>query len=189
MVNFLRLTLFILIFFLAAGSVTAQKNRGYIMGFGVKAGKFSSGATGKFFMGSSNALAFEANLTVKKNFGTGMGTFFLEWQKPFFNRLLQIPLDYMVGLGAHTAVYKAGYYKIRDGNKDAYYDTGISMGLDAKVGLEYTWTIAPLTTSIEACPMIDIINRGPEVLEIAVTLRYIIGSTPGQGRKFGGRHR
>jgi hypothetical protein len=116
-----------------------------------------------------------------------MATVFLEYQKPFFNKILQIPLDYFVGAGTHTAIYKAGYYKIRDGGKDAYYSNGVSWGLDLKIGLEYPWAILPITTSIEACPMIDIVNRGPEQLEIAFAIRYIIGSTPGQGRGLRGR--
>ena len=159
------------------------------MGFGLKGGKFSSGATGKFFLGASNSFAIEANLTVKKNFHTGMSTVFLEMQKPFFNNLLQIPLDYIVGVGAHSAFYKAGYYKIRDGQADRYYGSGVSVGVDAKVGLEYTWNFFPLTTSIEACPMMDLINRGPEKLELAFTVRYIMGATAGTGRKFGGTRR
>jgi hypothetical protein len=182
MIRLIRKFFLFSLFFIITHSVLAQANRGYIMGMGVKVGKFSSGASGKFFFGSSNSVALEANLTVKKNFGTGMATVFLEYQKPFFNSLLQIPLDYFVAAGTHTAVYKPGYYKIRDGNKDTYFDSGISWGLDAKIGLEYPWPIAPITTSIEASPMIDIVNRGPERLEIAFAIRYVIGRTAGTGR-------
>ena len=186
----LSASLQILIFLFTVTTATyAQSDRGYIMGFGIKGGKFSSGASGKMFLGASNALAIELNLTVKKNFGTGMGTVFLDWQRPFFNNLLQIPLDYMVGVGVHTAIYKPGYYKLKDGTADRYTSTGVSMGIDAKVGLEYTWSIFPITTSIEACPMLDLINPGPEKVELAVAVRYIIGSTPGTGRKFGGNRR
>ncbi len=156
---------------------SAQADRGYVMSLGIKGGKFSSGLSGKYFFGNTNSNAIEANVTVKKNFGTLMTTFFYVHQRPFFNKILQIPLDYFVGAGLHGAFYKEGYYRVKNGEKDAYYGSGISIGVDALVGLEYPLSVAPLTISIEAAPFFDLVNPGPEHVEIAFALRYALGGT------------
>ena len=144
----------------------------YTYALGVKAGKFSSGLSGKYFFQTTNSTALEANLTFKKNFGTAMVTIFLDKHFPLKNSQLQIPVDCILGVGVHAAYYKEGYYKIRDKQIDRYYGEGVSMGVDAKVGLEHPFSFMPLTIGIEACPFYDLVNPGPEVLELAVLLRY-----------------
>ena len=172
----LKKQLVLLLFLIIPFFSFSQAQKGYVASLGVKGGKFSSGLTGKLFFGTTNSQAIELNLTVKKNFGTFMTTAFYEHQRPFFYSLLRIPLDYIWGGGAHIAYYKPGYYKIRDGGKDAYYGEGISAGVDLKLGLEHPFSFAPITLSIEACPIIDLINRGPEVIELGIAARYTMGS-------------
>ena len=144
----------------------------YTFAIGVKAGKFSSGVSGKYFFQTTNSTALEANLTFKKNFGTAMVTLFLDKHFPLRNSQLQIPIDCILGAGIHAAYYKPGYYRIKDGGKDAYYNEGVTLGIDAKLGLEHPFSFMPLTVGIEACPFLDLVNPGPEYLELAVVLRY-----------------
>ena len=166
-------TLLALVLLCFAQQVSAQAMKGYKLGVGVKVGKFSSGVSGKYFIGVDNSTAIEASLTVKKNFGTGLLTGFYIKQIPFFNHSLKIPLDIYFGAGAHVATYKEGYYRIRNGEKDSYYGRGISMGVDAVVGLEYVPAKWPVSFSVEAIPMLDLVNRGPEKVELAMAVRLL----------------
>lgn len=170
--------LVVLSFLLIPFFTFSQAQKGYTTSVGVKGGKFSSGFTGKLFFGATNRHALEVNLTVKKNFGTFMSTTFYEHQRPFFYSLLRVPLDYIWGVGAHVAYYRPGYYKLKDSDriKDTYNSSGISAGIDFKLGLEHPFSFAPVTLSIEACPMIDLVNRGPEVIELAIAARYTMGA-------------
>ncbi len=166
-------TLIALVLLCFAQQVSAQAMKGYDLGVGVKLGKFSSGITGKYFIGTDNSKAIEASLTVKKNFGTGLLTGFYIKQIPFFNSSLKIPLDIYFGAGAHIATYKEGYYRIRNGAKDSYYGSGISMGVDAVLGLEYVPARWPISFSLEAIPMLDLVNPGPEKIELAMAVRLL----------------
>lgn len=171
-IKFLTLCIITLLPFLTY----SQAQKGYTASAGIKLGKFSSGVSGKMFFGTTNANAIEMNVTMKKNFNTVMSTVFYEHQKPFFYSALRVNLDYIWGVGVHAAYYKPGYYKIRNGGKDAYYGEGVSAGIDFKLGLEHIVSFFPVTIAIEACPMIDLINRGPEHIELALSLRYTVGN-------------
>ncbi len=146
----------------------------YTSAFGVKIGKFASGVTFKQFFGASASDGLEANLTVKKNFGTAMITALYQKQGPIRNRILQAPIDWNYGAGIHVAMYKAGYYRIRNGEKDTYYGSGMSAGIDLRFGLEHPFANAPLTLGLELNPFYDIINPGPEWLELALSLRFML---------------
>jgi hypothetical protein len=161
-----------LLMFIAVSIVSVAAAQDYIFAIGVKAGKFSSGVSGKYFFQTTNSTAIEGNLTFKKNFGTAMVTLFLDKHFQLRNSQLQIPLDCILGAGVHAAYYKPGYYRIKDGGMDAYYDEGVTLGIDAKLGLEHPFSFMPLTIGIEANPFLDIINPGPEFIELAVVLRY-----------------
>ncbi len=144
----------------------------YTTAIGIKAGKFSSGLSARYFFDTSSSIGLEGNLTFKKNFGTALATVFVERQTGLRNRILQAPIDFIYGVGAHVAMYKEGYYRIRNGEKDQYYGKGMSIGLDAIVGLEHPFSFAPLTVGIEVNPFYDIVNPGPEFVDIAVSVRY-----------------
>lgn len=161
----------ILIFCLALFFSVASA-QDYTYAFGIRAGKFSSGITTKYFFQTTNSTAIEANLTFKKNFGTAMVTLYLEKHYPLRNSQLQIPVDIILGGGIHAAYYKEGYYRIKDGYKDQYYGEGVTLGVDGKLGLEHPFSFMPFTIGIEACPFLDLVNPGPEILELAVNLRY-----------------
>ena len=145
----------------------------YTNSIGIKVGKFSSGITAKRFFSSTNSLAMEGNLTMKKNFGTALATIFLEKQFSLRDSDLKIPLDLILGGGVQTAFYKEGYYKIRNSEINRYYNSGVSMGIDGKVALEHAFSFAPLTFGIEAVPFFEFINPGPENLELAMRLCYV----------------
>jgi hypothetical protein len=162
----------LLLMFIAVSIVSVAAAQDYIFAIGVKAGKFSSGVSGKYFFQTTNSTAIEGNLTFKKNFGTAMVTLFLDKHFQLRNSQMQIPLDCILGAGVHAAYYKPGYYRIKDGGMDAYYDEGVTLGIDAKLGLEHPFSFMPLTIGIEAIPFLDIINPGPEFMELAVVLRY-----------------
>lgn len=153
-------------------SISVANAQDYTYAIGLKAGKFSSGVTGKYFFQTTNSTAIEGNLTFKKNFGTAMITLFLDKHYQLRNSQLQIPLDVILGAGVHAAYYKPGYYRIKNGGMEAYYDEGVTLGIDAKLGIEHPFSFMPFTIGIEACPFLDLVNPGPEYLELAVTFRY-----------------
>ena len=93
----------IILIFCLASSVSIASAQDYTYAFGVRAGKFSSGITTKYFFQTTNSTAIEANLTFKKNFGTAMFTLYLEKHYPLRNSQLQIPIDIILGGGAHAA--------------------------------------------------------------------------------------
>ncbi|MGI8893333.1 MAG: hypothetical protein ACR2GN_07710 [Bacteroidia bacterium] len=152
--------------------ISVASAQDYTFAIGAKVGKFSSGISGKYFFQTTNSTAIEGNLTFKKNFGTSMITLYLDKHFQLRNSQLQIPLDCILGVGVHAAYYKPGYYRIKDGGKDAYYNEGITLGIDAKLGLEHPFSFMPLTIGIEASPFLDLVNPGPEYLELAAVLRY-----------------
>lgn len=162
---------FLLLFCLAL-FISAACGQDYTYAIGARVGKFSSGITTKYFFQTTNSTAIETNLTFKRNFGTALVTLYLEKHYPLRNSQLQIPIDIILGGGVHAAYYKEGYYRIKDGNKDQYYGEGVTLGVDGKLGLEHPFSFMPFTIGIEACPFLDLVNPGPEILELAVNLRY-----------------
>ena len=98
-----------------------------------------------------------------------------EHQLPFKIPLIQLPLDFIAGIGIHVGYYPTKYYKIVDGLADYYKDNTMTVGADILVALEYQIPIKwlPLAVGIEAQPFYEFVNKGPEFLDFGATLKYI----------------
>jgi hypothetical protein len=148
----------------------------YHAGVGVRAGKFSSGLTMKYFLYPDNATGFELMILKSKiaKGGWWVATFY-ERQMPFNFPLIQLPLDFIVGLGMHVAYYPEKYYKIVEGLPEYYADNTVAVGADLLIALEYLVPIdwLPLAVGVEAQPFVEFVHRGPEFLDFAITLKYV----------------
>src|SRR5260221_14302323 len=110
-----RAGLFFLILFLFSIQSVAQ----YTAAVGARAGKFGSGLTMKYFFFADNASGFELMILRSKIANSGWAIVpFYEHQLPFRIPLIQLPLDFIAGIGMHVAYYPSKYYKIVNGNAD-----------------------------------------------------------------------
>lgn len=150
----------------------------YTFGIGGRAGKFNTGITTKMFFNTDNATglqldAYYTNIASKGYTLKGL----LIKQMPFKVPIIQLPLDFVYGAGAHLAYFPyepQGYYKRR--NKEAiYYDKSvITAGVDATIQIEYqVKKIAPFTLSIDIVPYYEFYNQGPEFIDFGVSVRYV----------------
>jgi hypothetical protein len=165
-----KATLVALFLFIAVAS-QAQ----YHAAVGGKFAKFGSGISGKYFFWPDNATGVE--LVIGRTEIANRGWFvtaFYENQIPFQIPIIQLPLDLICGIGGHVNYYPKRYYKIVEGQADYYHDKCIAVGVDVLVGVEYLSPIdwLPLVVGIEAQPFIEFVNKGPEFLDAAITLRY-----------------
>ena len=165
-------TSLIALFLLAAIASQAQ----YHDAVGVKAAKFSSGISGKYFFWPDNATGLEVtagHTRIAK--GGWFVTALYENQIPFHIPIIQIPVDLICGIGGHVNYYPHRYYKIVEGKASYYHDNCVAVGADVLVGLEYVSPIVwlPVAVGIEAQPFIEFVNKGPEYLDAAITLRYV----------------
>jgi len=156
--------------------ITSELRAQYHAAIGLRGGKFTSGLTMKYFFNADNATAIELILgRTKIAKGGWMATVFYEHQVPFHIPILQLPLDFIGGVGGHVGYYPRRYYKIVEGNAVFYNDNCIAIGADVLVAVEYQVPIVwlPLAVGIEAQPFLEFVNKGPEFLDIAVTLKYV----------------
>jgi opacity protein-like surface antigen len=129
-----------------AALATGAQAQSYKSAIGLRGGD-PSGITFKTFINSTNALELIA--------GTGYWghnfaiTGFYQWQKPTD---WTPNLDWFVGPGAHIGFWN-DYY--RDD-----YGTGILLGVDGIIGLEYTLDDIPLNFSLGIGPAIQL-TSGP----------------------------
>lgn len=171
LIRYPRTTL-LLLFFIATASSQAQ----YHAAIGVKGAKFSSGISAKYFFWPDNATGLEivaGHTRIAK--GGWFTTAFYENQIPFHIPIIQIPVDLIGGIGGHVNYYPHRYYKIVEGKAQYYNDNCIAVGADVLVGLEYLCPIdwLPVSVGIEAQPFMEFVNKGPECLDAAITLRYV----------------
>jgi len=165
--------LFVLVLY--AFAVNAQL---YISGIGVRAGKFNTGITSKFFFYSDNAtgVQFDGYYT---NIASGGYTLkaFLVRQAPFKIPIVQLPLDFIFGAGLQAGYFpfdEQGYYKRSGDDADYYTKSVLSGGVNATIQIEYqVKKIAPVTIGIDAVPYFDFINPGPEYIDFGVSVRYV----------------
>jgi len=148
------LTLFS-IFILLSGLSKAD----YRTAVGIRLGKFMS-------MG----MEFHTGIT-QEAFGGYKAKAFYIAQFPLRNSMLQIPVDLVIGAGAHAGYFKEKYYKIVDGEPVYYSDNTFSAGPDAKIELEYNTRKFPLTVSVDCNVFYSLYNPGPEWIDFGVTLR------------------
>jgi hypothetical protein len=160
--------------FFLLNTTFAQK---YYMGIGARAGKFYTGASFKYFFNSTNSTGIQleaayANITVG---GYNLKGFIIK-QIPFKVPIIQLPLDFVYGIGLHAAYFPfepQGYYKKVDGDAVYYDKEVVTMGVDATIQIEYKIPKVPFTLTIDVVPFYEFVNRGPEVVDFGVSIRYV----------------
>ena len=172
-ISLIKQVLFSLAVLLLASAETKAQ---YHASIGLRGAKFSSGINAKYYFDADNATGIEVMLgRTKIAKGGWFAAGFFERQVPFKIPILQLPLNFIGGLGIHVGYFPERYYKIVEG-KAAYYNnntTAVSAG--ALVALEYIvpFKAYPFAVGIEANPFYDLVNKGPEFLDLAITLKYI----------------
>ncbi|MBK8363045.1 MAG: hypothetical protein IPN61_09340 [Bacteroidetes bacterium] len=164
----------ILLCTLLSNSTFAQK---YYMGIGGRAGKFYTGASFKYFFNSTNSTGMQleaayANITVG---GYNLKGFIIK-QIPFKVPIIQLPLDFVYGAGVHAGYFPfepQGYYKKVDGNAIYYTKDVVTVGVDATIQIEYKIPRVPFTLTIDVVPFYEFVNRGPEIVDFGVSIRYV----------------
>ena len=150
----------------------------YYTGVGLRVGKFNSGISYKHFYGSDNitAIQVDAYITHMADGGFTLKGFYLR-QFPFKIPIVQLPLDFIYGGGLHMGYFpisERGYYKLVKGDAVYYGKSVFSGGIDATVQVEYQVSkrVAPLTITLDCVPFYEFYNRGPELVDFGVSLRY-----------------
>ncbi len=149
----------------------------YYMGIGARVGKFHSGFSFKYFVNTNNATGFQLE-AMYANIASGGGVIkgFVIKQLPFKIPIIQLPLDFIAGVGAHAGYFPKnvrGYYKTVNGDASYYTNSVVSIGVDLTVQLEYKIPRVPITFTIDVVPFYEFVNRGPEVIDFGATLRYV----------------
>ena len=150
----------------------------YISGIGIRAGKFNTGITTKYFFIADNnsGMQFDAYYTNIASGGYTLKGFYVK-QVPFKIPIIQIPLDFIFGGGLHAGYFpyeKQGYYRRSRKDANYYSKSVVSVGVDATIQIEYqVKKIAPFTIGIDAVPYFEFINQGPEFIDFGVSIRYV----------------
>lgn len=163
-----------ILFLLIVKNSYSQK---YYMGIGGRAGKFYSGVSFKYFFNTTNSTGLQLEAAYA-NIASGGFNFkgFAIRQLAFKVPIIQLPLDFVYGVGFHTGFFpeeKQGYYKKVDGAA-VYYDKDVvTIGVDATVQIEYKIPKVPVTLTIDFVPFYEFVNRGPENVDFGVSIRYV----------------
>jgi hypothetical protein len=170
-----KLIVFVLIGLLAVPAAKAQL---YYAAIGGRAGKFNTGITFKYFANTNNAIGYQFDgyyTNIASGGYTAKG--FVIKQIPFKLPIVQLPLDFIVGGGAHAGYFPydpQGYYKRRNGEPEYYSKDVVSAGLDGTIQIEYqVRKVVPLTIGIDATPFFEFLNPGPEWIDFGVSIRYV----------------
>lgn len=145
---------------------TNVKAQDYTAGVGLRFGGHENGITGKYFINESTAyegiLGFRTGVVVL----TGL----YEKHAPAFD----VPdLKWYFGVGAHIGGINGERYRRYTGNDDKVYGSGLLLGADAVIGLEWLIPNAPLSLGADLHPRIEL-AKGPFLdLEPAISIRYI----------------
>ncbi|WP_353131856.1 hypothetical protein [Pseudopedobacter sp.] len=145
---------------------TNVKAQDYTAGVGLRFGGYENGITGKYFINESTAyegiLGFRTGVVVL----TGL----YEKHAPAFD----LPdLKWYFGVGAHIGGINGERYRRYTGNDDKVYGSGLLLGADAVIGLEWLIPNAPLSLGADLHPRIEL-AKGPFLdLEPAISIRYI----------------
>ncbi|MBL0102535.1 MAG: hypothetical protein IPP51_01415 [Bacteroidetes bacterium] len=164
----------LILFVFVVNTAMAQK---YTFGIGGRAGKFYTGASMKFVFATDNATSLQLDV-MYANVASGGYVLkgYLIKQIPFKIPIVQLPLDFVYGLGVHAGYYPfepQGYYK--RSKKDAnYYDKSVvTIGADLTAQIEYKIPRVPITLGIECVPFYEFVNPGPEFVDFGVSIRYV----------------
>lgn len=145
----------------------------YTTSVGARAGKFAHGLVVKHFINANANTGFEVlgAWTKEGNDGYTIRAFMLK-QLPIFDSKLQIPVDFIIGFGIHTARFEENYYDVVDGGADYYDKKTFAAGVGATLQLEYDSERVPFTIGIDANPFYNVVNPGPEWLDLGVSVRW-----------------
>src|SRR5690606_12072284 len=132
---------------------TNIKAQDYTAGVGLRFGGYENGITGKYFINESTAyegiLGFRTGVVVL----TGL----YEKHAPAFD----VPdLKWYFGVGAHIGGINGERYRRYTGNDDKVYRSGLLLGADAVIGLEWLIPNAPLSLGADLHPRIEL-AKGP----------------------------
>ena len=153
--------LLVSLFMMSTLAVTAQNDYGF--GIGVRGG-FENGLTVKAATGEASALE---------------GIFALRWNSFQATALWQRAndlsssgnLNLFYGAGGHVGAYGTEYRFYPEDQAD---DQIINVGLDAIVGLEYTFDAIPFSVALDAKPAIDLIYPSPVYMGAGLSVRYVV---------------
>jgi len=140
----------------------AQDHDLYEGSIGIRAG-VKPGISAKYFI--SDVSAFETLVQFPYN-----GVQITQLYETHLQAFQTPRLHWVLGIGAHVGIFDAGDFEDRDG--DVYDKDVTTFGLDALVGLEYTFDQAPFTMAVDVKPFIDLVNPGADYLHAAFTIRY-----------------
>ncbi|WP_345954992.1 hypothetical protein [Mucilaginibacter sp. PAMB04168] len=128
---------------------SAQDYRGAV---GLKFGGYENGISGKYFMKPNTAI--EGILGIRSHGVVLTGLY--EIHQTAFD---VAELKFYYGAGAHLGAVGDGYYK-RYGGDDEYYKSGLLLGADGVIGLEYLIPQSPIAISLDLNPRVEL-ARGP----------------------------
>lgn len=172
MAGYRKTIIFLCIFFTSISSGFAQ----YHAGAGIRFAKFNSGITMRYFFGTDNATGVSLLIAHSKiSEGGWVISPLYEYKMPFHIPIIQLPLDFIGGVGMHVGYYPTKYYKVVEGLPVYYKDNTITVGADVLFALEYQVPIdwLPVAIGIETQPFYEFVNKGPEFLDFGVTLKYM----------------
>lgn len=152
---------FLFILLVSALVTTTAGAQDYRTGIGLRAG-LPYGLTVKHFLNQSNA--------VEGILASRWGGFVVTglYEKEYWTG--EYPgLNWFWGAGAHIGFWDAGY----NPNINATY-TGSVIGIDAIIGLEYTFDDIPLNLSLDVLPSLNLIgSTGWGGINGAISIRYV----------------
>ncbi|WP_306643311.1 hypothetical protein [Sanyastnella coralliicola] len=135
----------------------------YNLGIGVRGG-LASGLTIKKATGASTAVE---------------GIFGFRWNSfqatVLFQRANNLGsdenLNLFYGLGGHIGSYGGRYAYLPDDYENGRF---VNVGVDAILGVEYTFDSAPFALSLDVKPAIDLVYLSPIYMGAGLSLRYVI---------------
>ncbi|MFM2135689.1 MAG: hypothetical protein RL021_1089 [Bacteroidota bacterium] len=163
---------FIYLFFAGILLLSAPASAEYTTSIGGRVGKFAHGLVVKHFFNTNANFGMEALAAWTKEGRNGYtGRVYAVKQLPIINAKLHIPIDFIIGGGAHAGYFHRQYYDIIDGGADYYNEKTMTAGLGATFQLEFDSERFPMTLGIQADPFYNFMNPGPEWIDFGLTVR------------------
>lgn len=145
----------------------------YDTAIGIRAGKFATGPNFKWFFDTSGNTGLDIYGGYTREAKTGyFGRAFVMRQLPILDSRMRIPLDVIFGAGPHLGYFGRNYYRIEDGEAVFYNKKTLTAGISLLFGLEWDTERLPITVGVDLIPYYNLYNRGPEWLDVAISVRY-----------------
>lgn len=153
-----RLVFSVMVLAFLLGSSTVSFSQPYSTGVGLRLGS-PSGITVKHFFASKTAL--EGMLSF------GWGGLGITGLYEINNEIRDTPgLDWYYGFGAHIASATSNPSPWGNDNNNFY------LGGDGIIGLEYTFSEAPISIAVDAMPVINLVESPSVWLQGGISFRY-----------------